>query len=131
MILHRWIVVGLLVGSFLSFSGCAKEELTDALGGSGGSCRVVNSDTGFVTCFDFTGSAYAVAGTATTACANQTVGGAVGTYAASACATAGRIGSCQIYAGQAQEQVVRFYDGYIDGTAEAACTGLSGAYTSG
>lgn len=108
------------------FAGCAKDAANNASTGSAGSCSL--TDNGFTTCFDYTGSGYTTA-TAQTTCSSTTSGTATGTYSATACSSDGRIGSCQVYAGQPTEMYIRYLTGYLDASAQAACSSMSGVYT--
>jgi len=115
----------LVVACFLFASfGCGSTPTTSAY-----SCSITVSS--ITTCYDLTGSGYSSSTTAQTACSSITSSGTTSTYAASACSTSGRIGSCKISAGQATEQTIRYLSGYNSTTAQAACTALSGTFTSG
>jgi hypothetical protein len=123
---RKWMLLGaVLVGSVLGLANCKSDGDSS---GSSYACDV--EDSGFVSCFDYTGSAYTKS-VAETACDSTTSGSATGTFRTSRCASTDRVGSCEVYSDQVTEQVMRFYDGYNDTTAAAACTGLSGSYTSG
>ena len=115
----------MVIASVIGLFGCGKDTPGVA---SAGSCTVV--DSGFTTCFDYTGSGYTTA-TAQTACSNTNSGTATGTYSTSACTTSGRVGSCKLYSGQVTEEYVRYFGGYNNTTAATSCSGFSGTYTSG
>ena len=121
------VVSTLVMSCTLSLSGCAaKKEVTDTL--VAGSCTIVAS--GFTTCIDYTGAGFTGV-SAQSACANSNSGATTGTYSTSVCTTTSRVGSCKIGSGQATEQTIRYMAGYVDATAQTACNGLSGTYTSG
>ena len=123
---QKWMIVSILIiGCALTSVGCGKAAPALV---AAGSCTVVGS--GFTTCFDYTGSGYTSA-TAQTACAGTTSGSNVGTYSAAACTVTSRVGSCTLYSGQATEQIVRYFGGYINSTAATSCSGFAGTYTSG
>lgn len=107
-----WVVLALLA------TGCG--DVLDDILPSKGSCTVPNPRA----CTDYTGSAWSTPSSGSRACAAVGMGA---TYSSSACATAGRVGSCVVQSGQASEIVLRFYPPQTTATAQAACGTQSGS----
>lgn len=116
----------------LALLACNRDSPSSAGGGTGttaaalsvkGSCN--NAPKGF--CNDFTGGQYN-ASQVEAACKLQGVA-----FSAAACPAAGRVGSCQVQAGQPLESHYRYYAAFPGGkaAAEAQCKNLlRGAWTS-
>jgi hypothetical protein len=124
---HRWkTLMFLIVCATVHFTGCGKDDAT-ATTTTSYSCGLTVSS--ITTCYDLTGSALTNETAAKTMCSSISSSGTTSTYAASACSTTGRIGSCKINSGQTSEYTARYLTGYNSTTAAAACTASSGTYT--
>lgn len=99
-------------------SGCG--EVLDDILPSRGSCTIPTPRS----CTDYTGSAWSVPSSGSSAC-NAVGSGAA--YSSSACATSGRVGSCVVNSGQSSEVVLRFYPPSTTATAQAACGQQAGS----
>lgn len=108
--LARVTLLALLVASSVAL-GCDRKSSTDAPPASAdkGSCN--NAPKGF--CNDFTGSMYTVQ-SVQMACSAQKVA-----YSPGSCPTAGRTGTCLMYAGQPMESHYRYYGSFPGGAAAA------------
>ena len=98
--------------------GCG--DVLDDILPSKGSCTIPSPRA----CTDYTGDAWSAPSSGSRACAAV---GSGASYASSACATAGRVGSCVVNGGASSEIVLRFYPPSTAATAQAACGQQSGS----
>lgn len=95
---------------------------------SAGSCAFTEASPGDTSCEDFVGSGY------TTSAVQSDCSRGGGIYSASACPTAGALGTCDVLAGMPAEGKTTYYatDGGTSTTADQeSCTSEGGTWTPG